>query len=675
MQSRFAKLKAWIHFQNPNYEKHQLDVLLSNAGECRTYQDKAEWLIRVFSWLRSGNAGAFSSEIIDASRIPGVRLKYLMQLLERNPQWSETCCNLFLEFICNPSNVDLWADVGLSHHIGFFQELGERLLQKVLPETPLQADSSNLLNQLFPNDADELWVIALDDEALWKFVNLLASHVTPEQQAQLKQSVEDAILCLMAQVRSFGLSSVVRSRIAKASVRDLPFYKLASAEEESRQPGFLQQRKAHYFAILNDCDAKFNEVYAHLDEFGVSISLVFQIERTRRQIQRIRFLLAILSLSAENVRDLREFMAQFVMYSHSRTGIRRLVRDNFNLLAKKVVERNSEIGDHYIVRGAHEYWHMLEKAMGGGAVTAFTVYLKFLIAAGPFTPFFIGILASFNYALSFLAIQLLGFTLGTKQPASTAPALARKIRTLSSETLDDVCQEALAIMKSQFVSVLGNMLAVLPLAILFNEIYSALSGQNFLSPDKVKYVISSTDILSAAPLFGAFTGVLLFLSSLIAGWVDNWFVFRKVGERLAYHYRTRKIFGDEQALRFARFVQNNVAGFAANISLGLFLGFLPEVFRFIGIPLDVRHVTLSTGSLGVALPTLTYAEYFSAPVVRGILGIFLIGFLNVAVSFSLALLFATTANKIRPRLRRIFLYEFTRRFVKKPWRLILPNTK
>lgn len=672
MPSFYRKLGAWIRFQNPNYEKRQLDVLLKSAAECKTFQEKAEWLIRIFAWIRS-KADIASGEVAPA-RIPVIRLKYLIHILERNPEWTQPCAEIFWQFLCSPNYADLWADIGLSNQVGFFQELGERVLQKVLPETPLQADATNLFSQIFSEEEDAVWIAAIDEETLAKMMSLLSKYVTSEQLAGLNTSFEDSILFLMSQVRSFGLSSPVRSRLPKNKLRELPFFYLTASAEELEQKDFLAKSQVRYLVLLSECETKINEVYSHLDEFGVSISLVFQIERLHRQMMRMKLLLNLLGSKAENPGLIREFLVQFVEFLHSRKGVRRLLKDNFNLLAQKVVDRNSEIGEHYIVREKHEYWALLERAMGGGAVTVVTVYFKFMIMALPLTPFLAGLVASFNYAVSFVAIQLMGFTLGTKQPASTAPALARKIATLSNETMDEVCGEAFSIMKSQFVSVLGNLIAVLPLAIIVDEIYWYLTGMHFLTEEKAHYVVHSTDVLGPAVLYGAFTGILLFLSSVFAGWVDNWFVYRKVGERLAFHYRTRQIFGEEHTLKIAKFFQGNIAGLAANISLGVLLGLVPEIFKFLGIPLDVRHVTLSTGTLGLALPTLSGAEYFEGPVIRAVLGIGLIGFFNVGVSFSIALFFATNANHIKPKLRRIFYREFLKRFFRKPWDVILPNS-
>ena len=58
----------------------------------------------------------------------------------------------------------------------------------------------------------------------------------------------------------------------------------------------------------------------------------------------------------------------------------------------------------------------------------------------------------------------------------------------------------------------------------------------------------------------------------------------------------------------------NVAGLGGNVALGFLLGMSPVVAAFFGLPLDVRHVTLSTGSLAMAVSTLGAGTLLTAPV-------------------------------------------------------------
>jgi site-specific recombinase len=56
------------------------------------------------------------------------------------------------------------------------------------------------------------------------------------------------------------------------------------------------------------------------------------------------------------------------------------------------------------------------------------------------------------------------------------------------------------------------------------------------------------------------------------------------------------LLGPERAVRAARIIEDNVAALGGNVSLGILLGMEPVIATFFGLPLEVRHVTLSTGS-------------------------------------------------------------------------------
>ena len=56
-----------------------------------------------------------------------------------------------------------------------------------------------------------------------------------------------------------------------------------------------------------------------------------------------------------------------------------LVRANMQLLARKIIERAGQTGEHYITVSRGEYWKMLASAGGGGVLTAGTAALKFFV--------------------------------------------------------------------------------------------------------------------------------------------------------------------------------------------------------------------------------------------------------------------------------------------------------
>src|SRR6476646_1180523 len=47
-------------------------------------------------------------------------------------------------------------------------------------------------------------------------------------------------------------------------------------------------------------------------------------------------------------------------------------------------------------------------------------------------------------------------------------------------------------------------------------------------------------------------------------------------------------------------LSHHAAGWGTNVSLGFMLGMAPQIGRFTGLPVDVRHVTLNTGIVSLA---------------------------------------------------------------------------
>ena len=170
---------------------------------------------------------------------------------------------------------------------------------------------------------------------------------------------------------------------------------------------------------------------------------------------------------------------------------------------------------------------MLRSAAGGGLVTSVTAWLKLGISPLKAPPGVEGILASVNYAASFVVIQLAHFTLATKQPAMTGPALARRLeRGPEPGGIAAFVDEAFDLLRSQAASIFGNLATVVPSVVLVDLLARWALGHALLPAEKAASTLGSLSLLGPTPLYAAITGVLLFLSSLAAGWADNWFVLR-----------------------------------------------------------------------------------------------------------------------------------------------------
>ena len=90
----------------------------------------------------------------------------------------------------------------------------------------------------------------------------------------------------------------------------------------------------------------------------------------------------------------------------------------------------------------------------------------------------------------------------------------------------------------------------------------------------------------------------------------------------------------------------HISGFAANISLGLMLGLAPSVAGFFGLGLEVRHVTLSSGQLGVASATFGWEVIHDHAFWWAVAMLPFNGAINVLVSFYLAFRMALRAQNV-----------------------------
>jgi len=115
-----------------------------------------------------------------------------------------------------------------------------------------------------------------------------------------------------------------------------------------------------------------------------------------------------------------------------------------------------------------------------------------------------------------------------------------------------------------------------------------------------------------------------------------------------------------------------LSGWATCVVLGYLLGFVPAVGRFFGIPLDVRHVTLSTGTLALAAASFGKDWLYRGWFIYTIFGIAITFILNLGVSFSIAASVGMRAYGVSRRERlRVMRYTLGS-FLRSPGRFVLP---
>ena len=631
-----------------------LRALLNALAPNADLASRHVWLIGLFGWLR-GNQQSPEAAL--------VRLQTFIDTVKAQPELQQRLKQWWRTLRQTVDVTTLLADFGFAPRTAFFNELASRLRRQILPGTPETVDAAELFPLVSPTRFDALWLAAISEQQIADLVALLSDDVAADTHAWHHQ-VMDALTYCTAQIRATGFAPELRLRMDGANDDARAFHPLADDLSRLRNTFFdqskgqeeLQAAVAQLRARLETCRQAVNGVYTHLDENGISVGMVFMLRQLRERIVRVRELLDALTSSTPAAAAIK-LLGRRVTIGQDSKSIGALVRTNSTLLSAKMSERSSEVGERYITRDRAEYREMLGKAMGGGAVTALTTLLKFTVAGIGLSAFWSGFGAGFVYAGSFILIQLLNFTLATKQPAMTAPAMAAKLKDIDSSTaIEDFVDEVSHLVRSQVAAVLGNVLMVVPAVLLVNVAIVLLRGQPMLNAQEAAYVLKSLSLVGPTLLWAAFTGLVLFTSSMVAGWFENWFVLHRLGSAIRHNPHFTKVLGAQRADRWASFMRMNVSGFASNISLGFMLGLIPAFTGFFGFELEMRHVTLSAGQLAAAGAAIG-TDAFRLPAIWWcIAAIPLIGALNLGVSFYCAFRLALQAHNVsgidRARIRR-----------------------
>ncbi|REG29343.1 site-specific recombinase [Archangium gephyra] len=641
---------------------------------------RLEWVERCVAWLRDPQPALGLMEPAEPEAPAAVtRLALLLRVLEARASAREPVAALVREVMAATSGLKLFSQVGLPAGLGFFGEVSDRLARRLLPSPPEDHQLSELLLRLFPVPEDADWLEGLPPEPLARLSALLQGGTQPPVRAPaqvVRASLVDALGLLAVQTAALGLTEDVRERCPEVSFRASPFLKLRRVCEGVLARDAAPDSLRELGDVVEECRQVVAIVSSHLEQYGVSVDLVYRLERIRRSLERMEAIARVLGVAPGEARW-REglvLVADLLRRAHTDRSVRAVVASNARLLARKVIERAGHSGEHYITTTRAEYHHMVHSAAGGGLITAVTAILKLYAATLALAPFFYGLALAGTYVGSFLMMQVTGSTLATKQPSMTAAALGSAIgQGGTGGRLSHLMELIPRITRSQIATALANMGTVLPAAVGLSMLFAWWKGHPLLNPAQAHYVVDALHPWrSGTIVYAALTGVLLWLSSLAAGWLENWAVYRRIPEALAHHRVLRRALGDTGAKKLAGLFSRNIAGLGGNVSIGILLALPPVVGNFFGLPLDVRHVTLSFGQLclaGYALgPTAVLRPDFLAAL--GGIGVTLA--INFGVSFSLALGVALRARDVPVRDVVRLVRLMSGRFLREPRAFLLP---
>jgi site-specific recombinase len=638
-----------------------LSDLLASVDPQASKTDKILWLEDLISWIRLPISPSGSSHLKSPHHIQGARIKFLLQVLEKNPHWKTKTSQTIESVLSEMNPINLFVQAGLPKQKGFFSELISRIFHKVLPYNQSSQDLTDLVGRLFTNEKDIEWMVSMDQIILNEILKICftSQDKLTEFSSRFRKAIRSSLIILASQMEAMVFSSELRRLSPLISIERSAFWSYRKQIDHFTETVFdfnadPDQTNILYDQILDtiySCSEELNYILRALDENGITIDIVFKIELIESYLERSEKLIHILNRNhlEPHSKDWQIFISRLIQDSLQSISVLPFLKSNLHLISRTIVERSSLSGERYITHNRGEYWSMAKAALGGGVLTSLTTLLKFSISRIHAAPFLEGFLCGLNYSVSFIFIQSFHFTLATKQPSMTAPTLASRLK--KTQTLSDLShflEEVANLTRSQFIAAVGNVGAVIPAAFLIQIFWLLTFKTPILDPLYAHKTLESLDPFTSLTGFYAFqTGMILFLSSILAGYFENWYTYHQLGPRLEQSRTLKMLLKPHHLSVVTSWISRHISALSGSIILGFSLSFTPVLGSFFGLPLDVRHVTLSAGSMTIAASSFTLESLPVLSLVKAILGVLVIGIFNFGVSFILALIVAVTAQNIK----------------------------
>ena len=602
----------------------------------------------------------------------------LLSLIESQPEVRSGFQRAVRLVLAEVLSVEMFAEAGLHPREGLWSDAARRLTQRILPSARDDSDLSRLVFRLYPTSQAIDRLIERPDQDFERIARLLSPVEDTSAWARQRDDLQQAFLLLAVHIAGLGLSPSLRARSHVCHIEDSPFYLLQqSAVELVRQncASFaIDSWRTHVQSVRRELDY----VHVRMEDTGVSTALVFDIRTIEHALNRMECIGEVLFVAQphQHVQAVKRLLDDVMNSCRDDLRLTALFRDNTALLARKVVERTGKTGEHYIAANRKEYWSIFRASLGGGLLTVFTAAIKLRITGAHLPPFIEGMAAGTNYAVSFILLQHLHLALATKQPSVTAATFAGIVRTThGKERLDKLAEFISRICRSQLGSAAGNLIAVCLGCVAFAELWKLLFSQHYLTISSAEHVYDSLDPLrSGTAIYAMITGVILWVSALAGGWFENFATYNRIPVAITQHPLGRRL-GQDRMKKLANAVDRNISGWVTCIVLGYLFGFTPEVGKFFGFPLDIRHVTLTAGTLALAAASFGRNWLYRGWFLQMVYGIALTFAFNLGVSFSIAASVAMRAYGV-PRSDRLQLMWYTlKSFFKSPGRFLLPPRK
>lgn len=598
------------------------------------------------------------------SDIELISIRPFIDILVSDKETLAKLSSAFKKLLSGKRFTSMLADTGILRDTNFIGEVKHRIASRFLPEQPEKDTLEYVLNQVFYKETDVLWISKIPQEEILELAELFglnSIYSSLDENSPLTE-ILNAVTLIIQRVSGRALEADILRMVPVYENKRSPFeafeqeFDLLEEKIRVSEKRSVQSEDPNYVQLHNyliQCYQFIDTAYENSKTIGISMKVNQSLLRIRQQLDRLAVLIPLLVVDQPFDQKRNSVLLSFrlIKYNCIKNNIKRLIVDSTSTIAFEITKHTAKTGEHYITNNRKDYFRMFKAAFGGGIVVGVLCIFKLLLSKTESSDFGFAFLYSMNYALGFIAIYLFGFTLATKQPAMTASAIVDAIDRGKKEESDERMQHAAfaelfsRLFRSQFIAFIGNVIAALPVALLGAYLIDLSMDYNIAESKWPKMVDDISPIASKSIFHAAIAGVFLFLSGVISGSISNRHKFDRIEHRIKEHPFLKRTFGKERSTRLASWVAKKWPAVASNFWFGVFMGSTASIGIFLGLDLDIRHITFASGNLGLSLYGSQF-ELTADMIFWSVIGIGMIGFMNFIVSFMLSLILALRSRKI-----------------------------
>lgn len=622
-----------------------------------------------------------------------VDLQEIISFLKENHSCRNQLSIYIREILKDKKFNKILSDAAILQDVDFIFEVKKRLFAKILPNQPQKNTLEFILNQVFYLSNDSVWIEKIPFnqlEELYVLFGFKSIYISLESNSVLSELLT-AMALITQRISGRAMETDVIKMVPEFDDFESPF--AAFEKELYLIQDTIRSAEAHYISEDNLAYAQLWVLHAQCEEFvkkafhnsskyGISLRVNQNLLKISQQLERLKYLFPLLIVEQESDKNTNGILLglRLIKYNCYKNNVRKFIAESTQLLSYEITQHTAKTGEQYITESRKEYFKMFRTALGGGFIVGILCVIKVLLSKVDTSFFGHAFLYSMNYAFGFIAIYILGFTLATKQPAMTASALIKSLEEgVAKQGKNSEKYEAFAILfarvfRSQFIAFVGNVIMAFPVSLLGIWLIDYTLDYNIATTKWQTLLIDISPIHSLAIFHAAIAGVFLFLSGIISGSIANRDKHNQIYFRIAEHPLLKRSLGKVRTLKLSRLYEKRWAGIISNFWFGVFMGSTASIGLFLGLNLDIRHITFASGNLALALYGANYVVSDSM-LFWGIFGIGVIGLVNFMVSFSLSLGLAFRSRAISLFELRFVTVSIWKHFKSRPFSFFFPTEK